>query len=67
MTPAELDQLSLLADQVEQAGGRMSRMIERAVAAVDAPLDEAAMRQEVAARLAYEPVLVDPARLDFAA
>lgn len=67
LTPAELDQLSLLADEVELAGGRMSAMIDRAVAAVDVPLDEPAIRRDVDARLARDPVLIDPARLDFAA
>lgn len=67
LTPAELDQLSALADEVEQSGGRMSAMIEHAVATVDVPLDETAMRRAVADRLARDPVVIDTARLDFAA
>jgi hypothetical protein len=67
LTPAELDQLSLLAEEVGQASGRMSAMIDRAVAAVDVPLDETAMRRVVAERLKRDPVILDPARLDFAA
>lgn len=65
LTPGELDQLSTLAGEVELSAGRMSRMIDHAVALVDRPLDDAAMRATAAARLAAEPVVLDAAFLDF--
>ncbi len=65
LTPAEVDQLATLAGEVRHAAGRMATMIDHAVTAVDRPFDEEAMRRTVAARLATDPVLLDPARLDF--
>lgn len=65
LTPDELDQLSDLAGEVERAATRMHAMIDTAAAAVDRPLDEAAMRDRAAARLAQAPVVLDPSILDF--
>ena len=65
LTPAELDQLSTLAGEVEASATRMSAMIDHAVAAVDRPFDDAATRRAAADRLAADPVWLDPARLDF--
>ena len=65
LTPAELEQLSLLAGEVNQAAARMSRLIDHAVAAVDRPFDDAAIAATAAARLAADPVIIDPAFLDF--
>jgi hypothetical protein len=67
LTPVELDQLSSLAGEVEQSTTRMSAMIDRAVAAVDRPFDDASVRLAAAERLAADPVWLDPARLDFRA
>ena len=65
LTPAELDQLATLAGEVEASSARMATMIDRAVAAVDRPLDDGALRRAAAGRLACDPVFLDPARLDF--
>lgn len=62
----DLDRLAALADEVGAAATRMTAMIDRAVAAVDRPFDEAAVRAAVAARLAADPVDLDPAQLAFA-
>lgn len=67
LSPAELDQLAALADEVELAAGRMTQRIDAAAAQVDRPFDEAAVRRAVAARLAADPVSIDPAILDFGA
>lgn len=65
LSPAELDQLSILAGEVEQSAKRMSAMIDHAVAAVDRPFDEAGMHRAAADRLAVDPVWLDPAQFDF--
>ena len=62
---AELGELETLAAEVTASAARMQAMIDSACAAVDRPLDEAAMRARVAARLAAHPVLIDPSILDF--
>lgn len=67
LTPGELEQLSALAGEVEQAADRMSRMIDHAVTAVERPFDEPSTRAVVERRLAVEPVIIDPAFLDFGA
>ena len=65
LTPAELDQLSTLAGEVTASGARMSAMIDHTVVAVNRPLDDATMRAAAADRLVADPVLLDPAQLDF--
>ncbi len=67
MTADELEQLANLADEVEQSAGRMKAMIDRAIAAVDRPVDEDAMRERAAKRLQNDPLLFNPAMLDFTA
>lgn len=65
MTADELEQLASLADEVHGSADRMKAMIDRAIAAVDQPLDESAMRKRAAERLAGDPMLFSPALLDF--
>ena len=67
LTPAELDQLSMLAGEVEASAARMSAMIDQTVAALDRPFDDTALCRAAADRLAADPVLLDPAQLDFRA
>lgn len=67
LTPAELDQLSTLADEVEQSAARIHTMIDSASSAIDRPVDEAAMQLRAAARLAEDPVVINAAMLDFGA
>ena len=64
---AELSDLDALAAEVEASTGRMKAMIDNACVAIDRPFDEAAMRARVTARLAMNPVMIDPSILDFAA
>jgi hypothetical protein len=54
-----------LADEVHGAAGRMKARIDTAIEAVDRPLDEDAMRRRAAERLADDPLLFNPALLDF--
>jgi hypothetical protein len=65
MTTDELEQLANLADEVHSAAGRMKAMIDQAIKAVDQPLDEHAMRERAAVRLREDPLLFNPALLDF--
>ena len=65
LTTEELAQLSSLAGEVEQSAGRMHLMIERAVASIDRPVDEAGLRARAAARLDGEAITFDPSLLDF--
>ncbi len=51
--------------ELEHAVKRMKTMIADACDRVDRPIDEAAMRYCVAARLAADPIEIDPAILDF--
>jgi hypothetical protein len=67
MTTDELEQLASLADEVQSAAGRMRAMIDQAIAAVDQPMDEGAMRERAARRLRDDPLLFNPALLDFRA
>lgn len=61
----QLGELSVLAAEVEASVGRMNAMIDDACQQVGRPVDDEAMRARVAARLAAEPVQIDPSILDF--
>ena len=63
----ELEELGQLADAAQQASQRMAAMIDRTIAILDRPLDDAAVRARVEAELAADPVLIDPRQLDFTA
>ncbi len=65
MTTDELEQLANLADEVHSAAGRMRLMIDQTIAAVDQPLDETVMRERAAERLRNDPLLFNPALLNF--
>ena len=67
LSSEELDQLSRLAFEVEQSADRMHAMIARAATCIDRPMDEDGMRAQAAEKLRHDPVLVDPALLDFGA
>lgn len=67
LTTEELAQLSSLAGEVEQSAGRIHAMIDRAVACIDRPVDEAELRARAAERLAADPIGFDPSLLDFSA
>lgn len=65
MTTEELEQLATLADEVHSAADRMKAMIDQAIAAVDQPLDEGAMYERAAERLRNDPLMFNPALIDF--
>lgn len=65
LTADQLDKLAKMADTVHQSADRMRAMIDKAVVAVDQPLDEAAMRARAQLRLRDDPLQFNPALLDF--
>lgn len=65
LTDQELAELEHMSVEVENAAKRMKTMIAEACDRVDRPIDEAAMRDRAAARLAADPIEIDPAILDF--
>jgi hypothetical protein len=67
LTADELEQLANLAAEVERSAGRMTAMIDRAICAVERPIDEPAMRERAVKRLRDDPVVFDVSRLDFRA
>ena len=64
MTQVELEQLADLAAEVEQSAGRMTAMIDKAIAAFERPVDEATMCERTAAKLRVDPVALDLSLLD---
>lgn len=67
LTPDQLAELEAAADEARAAAERIRAMVDEVVAAARRPLDEAAMRDRATARLAAEPVELDPVLLDFGA
>lgn len=65
LTASELAELDLLAVEVEASVGRMRTMIDKVCNQVGRPLDDNVVRARVAARLAADPVHIDPSLLDF--
>jgi hypothetical protein len=65
LTPAEMEQLSTLAGEVQESAARIHAMIDGASVAIDRPIDEEAMRMRAAARLADDSVVINSALLDF--
>jgi len=64
LTQVELEQLADLAAEIEQSAGGLTVMIEKAIAVVDRPVDEATMCERTAARLRVDPVALDLSLLD---
>ena len=58
----QLERLATLADEAAAASTRMSEMIDRAVAAIDRPIDEAGIRERADAEARHWDF--DPAVLD---
>lgn len=65
LSSEELDQLSILAVEVERSADRMHTMIDHAAACIDRPIDEQGMRAQAETRLRQDPVMINPALLDF--
>ena len=65
LTSEQLADLDSIATEVEASAVRMKTMIGEVCDVVGRPIDEARMRQRACARLAADPVELDPAILDF--
>ena len=65
LTTDELEQLANLADEVQLSADRMKAMIDRAIATVDQPLEDGAMRKRATERLRDDPLSFNPMLLDF--
>jgi hypothetical protein len=65
LTTEQLADLENIATEVEASAARMKTMINHVCDVVGRPIDEEAMRARASARLAVDPVEIDPAILNF--